>query len=184
MPPTPDITESALLRAIRDKLRAQDAFDDSKVGIEPDESPPASIGDLYVIVKPGGVRPGPAHRSSGGVRDKIVAVEVHVLMRLPKHPRDRRTDIFMANLNSLNAYLAIVEDAIDFKYDVLTDANQFIEDEIGSTEGFIMPPVYAGETSTPRTVAGEHFSARPGETDAGMTKAIRFDDARRIWTRS
>lgn len=63
--------EKNLLLAVRNTLRTLLTLTDVECEVELDEMAPATVGERYFAIMPGGYRPGPMHESSGGVRDLI-----------------------------------------------------------------------------------------------------------------
>ena len=105
------MSESALLRAVVVQIRLHNTsatYQARQVEVEYDELAPATVGDLYIMVIPAGVEAGPAHNSSGGVIDKFYGVDVAMVLRAPKKPRDRRREYltdFMERRNGEVSYL-------------------------------------------------------------------------------
>lgn len=172
--------ERALLLAVRDALRGDSPkpYTLDQCNVEFDEMAPATVGQLYVAVMPGGWRPGPHHNSCGGINDLMYGVDVLVIKRIGNVPRDRLRDTFLANLSSLDAEIDKIYPLIDFNYDVLAAANQTIAEETGSTEGFYEPLKFAGVDKRPRVAPSELFNGRE-DTRSGLIRTIFFHSARR-----
>jgi len=175
-------SETALLEAVRNRLRTQLTLDDHQCEIEFDEMAPATVGDKYLVVLPGGVSDGPAHRTSGQVIDEVIGVDVTVVLRATSVPRDRHRDVYLRNLMSLNDLIQKVRDAIDFKYEVNTAANVIITGLTGSTYGFTEPLKFQGMQARPVKVSAEFFAASK-EPVAGLARTVYFRGARRIQAR-
>ncbi len=174
------MSEIALLTAVRNTIRALSNFDDNEVEIEPDDKPPQNVGKVFVAVMPGAITAG-NHHTAGGVIDKMYAVDVAVTMRVPPTPYDRRRNVFIDNTEGMQVYTGVIELAIDFVYQVITDANTIIAG--GGGGGFIHPLLFEGYT--PLAIVGaEEFQARSGEAIAGLRRTIQFRNARRMQTRS
>lgn len=180
------VAEKALLLAVRDRLRR--SLGDGGAGLTPeqcdveaDEMAPATVGDLYVAVCPGGWTYGPNHHSSGGVRDVVYGANLAVIKRIKDVPRDRTRDVFLNNLDSLDAEVDKIVESIDWKYEVTVAANDTISKEAGSSEGFIHPLYLAGQVGPPRWCEAEMFAAA-GSVKAGLMRIIPFHGARRITT--
>jgi len=176
------MSESALLRAVRDRIRLHADFENRQVEVELDEHVPPTSGDLYVLVVSAGVEPGPSHVTNAGAIDKLYNVDVTIAMRAPRVPSDRRRSLFIGLSQSFETYEAAVELQVDFKYPVLAAANAYLFAETGSTEGFIEPLKFAG-VGPFRQVPAETFYAASGEIVAAVVRTIRFRGARRIQTR-
>lgn len=179
--------EKALLMAVRDRLRLDTeaggaGFRDTECDIEPDVDFPATAGQLYVAVIASGYTPGPIHGRSGGVRDLVYGVNVVVVRRIGNVPRDRRSDVFVANIDSLNADVDRVIEAIDWRYEVNIAANQQIAAEAGSSQGFTEPLRLAGPVGEIQYCGADKFLAKPGKEPVGMMRTIPFHGARRITT--
>lgn len=179
----------AVLKVLRLPLEKSGAgFSALECDIEADEMSPATVGDLYVPVIPGGFRPGPRHNTSGGVFDFIFAVTVLVIKRTGNVPRDRTREVLIGgyanNLCSLNDDCDRVINAIDFDlgYTVNNIANGIITERTGSSEGFIEPLKFKGIDAKPRIANAELFGGTG--TKAGLVRGIYFDGARRIVTRT
>lgn len=178
--------EKALLLAVLERLRLDTesggaGFLDSESNCEPDMGFPATTGKLYVAAMPAGWVYGPTHSTSGGVRDLIYGVNVAVVKRLGNVPRDRKRSVFLDNLDSLDAEVDRVFQAIDWKYEVTTAANAIILAETQSSQGFIKPLCGCGQVEPPRPAPPDMFAAS-GQQAAGMMRLIHFHGARRITT--
>lgn len=185
------MSESALLRAVVTEIRAHNisaTYLARQVEVEIDELAPATVGDLYIMVIPAGVEPGPAHNSSGGVIDKLYGVDVAIALRAPKKPRDRRREYLtdFRGTAGVGAHFARhelnINLQIDFNYDVLGTANAFILAESGSADGFMEPLKFAG-LGPIREAPAEVFAGVPGEPAAALIRTIRYRGARRIENR-
>lgn len=172
--------EKNLLLAVRDRLRTTCQYQPEVCQIEFDEMAPATTGNLYVAVMPGGWRPGRAHNTSGGVHDLVYGVDVAVMRRIAHVPRDRLRDVFIGHLGGLDEELDKVHLAVDFSYDVNNAANALINLETGSTQGFIEPLKFVSVDRRPRLAPESVFAATRGEQPIGMMRVISFFGARRI----
>jgi len=171
--------EKCLLVAVRDRLR--EVFQDTEVQIEFDEMAPATVGNRYMIVLPGGYVPGPRHVSSGTIRDLVFGVDVLIAKRARHVPRDRTRDLYLLNLGSLASDCEAVVAAIDWRYEVMNAANVTILAELGSSEGFEEPLKVAGIDSRPREAPPGLFGAA-GQQAAGLMRTVHFHGARRTIT--
>lgn len=179
-------SQKFLLTAVRNQLRLPAptgaGYRDTECNCEPDDQFPATAGDVYVAVMPGGFMPGPTHNSSGGVRDFIYGVNVVVVRRVANVPRDRQRDVFLNHLDSLDDDIDRIIANVDWSQTVRVAANALITAETGSTQGFIYPLRFAGQVSAPVPVGAEKFGAASGKQEAGMMVTIPFHSARRITT--
>ncbi len=164
--------EDKLLIAVRDRLRSQLSLADPECQIEYDELFPATTGDKYLVVTPGGVSPDARHLSSGGVNALVYSVQVTAVRRLGRVPRDRRRDVFAFNLESLNDTLVKAYNAIDWSYEVVQAANA----ALGVSDGFVHPLVFDGVDPQPRTIAASEFSAS-GDGAVALARTVRFSHA-------
>ena len=176
------MSESALVRAVRDRIRLHAEFENRQVEVELDEHIPPLAGDVYVLVMPGGVEPGPSHPTNQGAIDKLYGVDVAIALRAPRVPTDRRRSLFIALSSSFEIYQAAVELQVDFKYPVLDAANALILAESGSTQGFIEALKFAG-VGPFRLIDANTYQASAGEPVAAVMRTIRFRGARRLVTR-
>lgn len=172
------IAEKCLLVAVRDRLRSECDYTNPQCDIEFDAMAPATVGDVYVAVLPGGWVPGPRQNTSGGVSDRVYSVEACVIKRIRAVPRDRQRDVFLSNLDSLDEELDKIHEAIDWQYAVNTLANAALT-ERGQVHGFIEPLRFSGVDKKPRLAPPELFGAAGTQT-AGMMRTIYFGGARRI----
>ena len=171
------MSETALLTAVRHQIITKCGYTDSQVGIELDEIIPPLVGDVYVHVAPGEWTPGDANNTSGGVLDEVLSVDVTVIMRAAKVPKDRRRGVLIDNLDGINVRLRKIITAIgNFSYDLINEANALLSD---GAEGFVEPLRFRG-MSKPHVVPSEQFSARAGEPQAGIERTAKFGGARRI----
>ena len=178
--------ESALLRAVRDKIRAHTSFTDRQVDIEFDEMAPATAGDVYVMVLFGGVDETPINRSSGTVKDYEYGVDVAIAIRSPRKPRDRQRELWVDTAASFEVYENAIRDQVDFSYSVLDDANTLMIAETeatGKCDEFIIPLRLTGVGPIRRAPA-EVFAGVPGSGYAALIRTMRFRGARRPTTRS
>ncbi len=184
---TVKVAEKALLAAVRDRLCRPVAaggggYALEECNVEVDEGFPATVGDVYIAVMPGGWSYGPRHQTSGGVRDLIYGVNVAVVRRVGNVPRDRKRDTALLNLGSMNDDVDRVIEAIDWKEEVRLAANVIILEQAGSSEGFIHSLVASGQVGPPRPCPPEMFGAAGGKLPAGMMRVVPFHGARRITT--
>ncbi len=175
-------TESALLRAVRNRIRDYTQFESHQVNVEYDAMAPSAAGNVYVCVLSGGVQAGPEY-IAGTVIDELVSVRIAVVMRAPMYPRDRRRNLYFNTLTSINAYLQEIKDQIDFQYTVNDDANTILTDEAGSSEGFIEPLQWSGN-GHPQAIGAEFFADSRSESQAGIMREATYIKARRIQTRT
>lgn len=187
------MSESALVRSVRDRIRAHEAdpgppivltYLNRQVEVEFDEQAPATAADLFVIVTFGGVEPGPTHNTAGGVIDKLYGVDVTIAIRSPGKPRDRQRELWISLASSFEVHQRNIEAQIDFDYQTLTDANVFITAETPppKDDPFIEPLKFAGAGPI-RQAPAEVFAGFPGEPTAALIRTIRFRGARRIENR-
>ena len=174
------MSETALLNAVRDEIRRLCSYSETECEVEYDEMAPANVGDVYVAVQPGGWRPGPNNNSSGGVLDELYDVDVTIVMRCAKLPRDRQRNVFAGNLENLNSRVRAVSAACHFSYLVLTKANAEIVNTQNSNEGFTEPLKFGGVDAKPRMVGPDFFAAIGSDPRAGMARTVRLVGARRI----
>lgn len=184
------MSESALLRAVVTEIRAHNSsatYLARQVEVEFDEFAPATVGDLYIMVIPAGVEAGPDHSTSGGVIDRVYAVDVAIAMRVPKKPRDRRREFLtdFRGTTGIGAHFAQhelnINEQIDFQNIVMTTANALILAETTSAEGFTETLKFAG-VGPIREAPAEVFAGMPGESAAALIRTIRFRGARRMET--
>lgn len=175
-------TESALLLAVRDRIREACGYSEAQCEVEFDEIAPAGVGDVYVVVMPAGWRPGPRNNAGGGVLDEIIDVDVEVVLRSGQFPRDRSRTMFIDTLTGINTRLQQINTlAGHFNYDVLDRAKLHLVD---STQGFVEPLKFGGIEAKPREVPAEVFSARPGPEPVGLARKLSLVGARRIQYRT
>ncbi len=185
------MSESALLRAVVSEIRAHNlsaTYQARQVEVEINELAPATVGELYIMVIPAGVEPGPSHNTSGGVIDKLYGVDVAIALQAQKKPRDRRREYLtdFRGTTSIGSHFARhelnINLQIDFSYAVLATANAFISAESGSADGFMEPLKFAGLGAI-REAPAEVFAGMPGESAAALIRTIRYRGARRIENR-
>ena len=180
------MSESALLRSVVLRIRSHADFSNRQVEVEIDEFAPATVGDLYIMVIPGGIEPGPTHNKSGGVIDKIYGVDVAICIRAQAKPRDRRRELltgFRGTTNltvSFETHQLAIESVIDFDYTTLTTADTLTVPS--SSDGFIEPLKFAGVGNI-RQAPAAVFAGVDGEPAAALIRTIRFRGARRIQNR-
>ena len=168
-------SETALLQAVRDQIRERCGYKDYECECEYDEMAPATTGDIYIAVLPGGWQPGPVNDLGGGVLDEILGVEVCVVKRATSKPRDRKRGLFLENLEGLNERIFSILAQQHFCVEVKARADALID----STEMFIEMLKWAGCDQRPRAVGSEFFAARSGENSAGLARSVYFRGATR-----
>lgn len=174
-------TETALLLGVRDRIREACGYSEAQCECEFDEMAPASVGDVYVVVMPGGWQPGPRN-NGGGILDELIDVEVEVILRSGQFPKDRSRGLFMDTLTGLNTRLQQINTlAGHLNYAVLDLAKLHLVD---STQGFVEPLKFGGIERKPREVPPEIFSATAGSQPAGLARRLTLVGARRIQNRT
>lgn len=169
--------ESALLTAVTEALITTLSYTETQCNIEFDEIPPASVGDFYVAVMPGGSRPGPRNNTSGGILDEYIDIDIAVIQRAPKLPRDRSRQLLITALSGINArHRQILAAFGQFNYTVMNAATALLD----NAEGFVEPLYWAGNESKARIVSGEYFKGQSEEEFAGLVRVAHYRGARRI----
>jgi len=177
------MSTSAIVRAVATRIAAHASIESSWVTVELDEQAPAVSGDIHITVMAGGTERGPTHDVSGCVIDKLYGVDVSVILRSPKRPRDRKRGLFIDLSDSHETILAMVEEQIDFDYTTLSTANALILAESASSQGFIEPLKFRSNGPF-RIAPAEIFAGVPGGSEAAVVRRTQFRGARRIVTRS
>lgn len=172
-------SEKFLMIAVRDRLRTEWPYKPGECDVDLDEDTPATIGQLYVGVLPGGWQPARWHNTCGGVNDLLYGVKVMVIRRISNVPKDRRVDVFLRDFGNLADEMDRIYQSIDFNYLVNDRANELITAETGSTEGFVEPLKFVSIEERPRVAPAEIFG---GSRDpaAGLMRTISFFGARRL----
>lgn len=182
-------SEKSLLTAVRNAIRANTRIilKAEVVQVEHDEIAPAIVAHEYIAVMPGGWSPGPRHNSSGGIWDFVFNVDVTIIKRIAEVPHDRIREAYLTHLASLDDYVEMLIEEIDFNYTVMAAANTLIAAEWGATypsdQGFMHPLVFAGTDKRPRIVNGNMFNAparSPKNSVVGLGRTVFFTRARRI----
>ena len=154
------IAEAALLQAVRDKLVTDLVLDDQQCQVEIDGMIPDYAPALFVAVSPGGVSPGPRHRTSVGAIDLQISVKVTVYRRVTEVARDRRRSTFLQLLSGIAPTLERVTRALDNDYVILASALEVIADAITAAGGTV--PVQLSENETGKFVEPfRQFNADP-----------------------
>ena len=175
-------SEKHLLLAVRDKIRSECGYADKECAIELDEMAPATVGQVYIAVTPGGCRTGPRQMTCGGVHDLIWSANAIVIKRIRNVPRDRLRDTFLENIESLDEEIDKIIEAVDWQYDVINAATASLA-ENGLEPGFVEPLKFIGLDDKPRLANPDLFAGatqNAGSVPCGMVRAIRFGGARRI----
>jgi hypothetical protein len=128
---------------------------------------------------PAGYQPGPKQSTSGTVRDRIFSVRVMLVMRCANIARDRLTDaVFLANLTGMEAVIEKIDDAIDWKKEIMAAANTIMSVEYETPGAFYEPLRFATIDETPRIVSGALFKANPNEQIAAIARSVIYTGAR------
>ena len=181
LPDEPD-SETALLLAVRERIRVGCGYGDAECEIEYDELAPATVGNVYVVVSPAGVVPGPCHEPSGGVVDKVFSVSVSVILKMHATPRSRTRELFLWTSCSLNKRLEQIQEELDFRHPwppVMERVNELVAWD--GFQGFEERLRLVGEDKKPRAANQELFAAgQTGSAPAGLVRSLTFGGARRI----
>lgn len=179
IPDNPD-PETALQIAVRNKIQAFLDVDDTICQIETEDMAPSTIGQLYIVVFPGGVTPGPDHDKSGTVIDELFGVNVTVHMRVRGTPRDRRRDVMLSTTASLNYVVEKVKRCIDFQWSVMDIANDLMD--LSVDQGFEECIRWVGQDTMPREINPDYVAGNGTQVE-GLARTIHFGKARRLRTR-
>ncbi len=172
------MSETALLETLAEKIRETCGYTEQQCQVEYDEVVPATAGEFYICVMPGGWVAGPNNAIGGGVLDEIFAADVSVIARARRVPRDRRRGIFLDNLDGLNQRIrSIITSAAHFSYVLMNSTNLKITD---SSEKFIEPLKFRSVEPRPREVSPVIWGGTEGKEPGGLARTVRFDGARRI----
>lgn len=197
------VAEACLLQAIRDKLVTDLSLDDMQCQVEQDGMLPDYAPKLFIAVSPGGIAPGPRHRSSVGAIDLIINAKVTVYNRVTEIARDKRRSTFIQLLTGLAPTLELVARSIENDYTLLESALEIISDLIASYSPDPVPAhLSANETGqfpepfrqfTPelsaRAVLREPYDAAqmagpPADPIVAMARSITFSGARYMQVRA
>ena len=176
------MSESALLRAVRDQIQAHASFDARQVTIEPDEQFPAVAADVHIGVMFGGVTAGPTHGTNHGASDLLYGIDIAIAMRSPKKPMDRRFDLWVDTTTSFETIQVDIDSKVDFQYAVNVAADVLILAETSSSDGFI-EPLKLASVGPIRNAPPEVYAGTGGGT-AALIRTLQYRGARRIVTRS
>lgn len=196
------IAEAALLQAVRDKLVTDLTLNDQQCQVELDGVLPDYAPATFVAVSPGGVSPGPRHRSSVGATDLMINVKVTVYRRVGEVARDRRRSVFLQLLTGLAPALERVYRSLDNDYAVLAQALDVITDAItaaganvpvqlseNETGKFIEPFRQPAIDLSARMIYKDPYDAAqtagaPADPIVAIARSITFTGARYMQTRS
>lgn len=179
--------ETALLKAVRNRLRDQLNLTTDECTVEIDDQVPAIARDTYYVVTPGGSRPGPRQATAtAGTIDMIVSVRVVAYKKIGNTARDRRRDIFLEQVTGLNALLSAASEQIDQNETLRAAANTLLDDEaVGGA--FITPLQYAGYDPKPQSVFAQEYAAAvktQGDPQIALKRGILFGNARFLQVRA
>lgn len=173
------MSESALLRAVRDRIRAHADYENNHCNVEIDERAPSVAPDLYIIVWHGGVNAGPVHFDSDGDLDTVYGVNVSIAIRSTRIPRDRTRDTYIGLVGSFEVHQRNINAQIDKKIEVITAANVYITaEEPAGQQGFGIPLKFSAAGPI-REAPAEIFAGFPGETAAALIRTLEYRGARR-----
>ena len=178
-------SEKHLLLAVRNRLRSECGYKEQECEVELDEMAPATVGNIYVAVMPGGAQTGRNQMTSGGVHDLVWSVSVLLVKRIRNVPRDRLRSVFIEKLDALDEDIDKIIEALDWQYAVINAANASMvaEELTGSSEGFTEPLRFTALDNRPRLANPDLFAGaqgRGGSSACGMARTIHFGGARRI----
>lgn len=179
-----DDSEVALLLAVHAALLDYMQLAPHEIDIEADEMAPASIGDRYLAVIPGGYTTGQIHDANGSTREEIHSIDVAVVVRIPEYAKDRQREAFLENARSMAPLIQGVRETIDFEYNVNQAANAILQRDYGiaAGEGFIEPLKVKG-LGRIATVPGAFFDGNPDERRAGFSRRVFLRGAKFMSTR-
>jgi len=177
------VAETALLRAIRTRLRTEMILRDSQCDVELDDQLPAIAEETYFTIMAAGSTPGPRHSSSGGVWDFLINVRVVVYQRCAHVARDRKTDLFLDLQTGLNAKLDGVIRLLDQSYALTTAAKALLVGTTASAGEFPEPFRSFQPDANFRTVVSDPYNAAqvgafPADPVVGLSRGVTFQRAR------
>ncbi len=172
--------ETALLMAVRDRVREVLALPESAVEIELDDLVPAIGGDKHVTVVPAGWTAGPTSKNSVAI-DNYLAVRVVLFHKITNQPRDRVRNVFLNQTRGINADLMKLRNGIEFSSEVRIKANTYLEATIG--EGFIEPLRFANIDPRPMPIDATPYEAasmpaKGARSNLAIKRGINFVYAR------
>lgn len=169
---------SALLTAVRDRLRATIPLPPEVCDIQEDAQPIAQIGQLYVAVHPLGIDPTEAPDAMMAL-DEFFGVGVTITRRIRSVPDDRLArQVYLDTITNQStgmerlAYLIRVR--IHKRQEVIDAANQLIT----GSQQFMEVLRWSGMDPWPKKVDGTWFFAKP-EAASGLTQTVMFSGGRR-----
>lgn len=167
----------ALLKGVESVLRTALADPDGRAcGVQPDGRPPPGAGQWYYAVHYAG------RRGVGTIADHLdtaAQVTVTITAKMAYAPRDRRGDRLTLDAELLDRAEAVAR-AVHGNYLVLVKANVLTPGVGTSTNGFVEPLLFQGDTPVlekgPDWVYGQESSHPP----TVLAVEVRFGGARRI----
>lgn len=139
------VAEACLLQAVRDKLVTDLGLRPEQCDVELDDQLPAIAPKDYYAVTAAGTRPGPRHKSSGGVFDVTIDVKVTLFRRITEVARDRRRNVFLDLLKGTCLSLDRIVRSLDYNYELLTSAQTLVQAIVDADVG--VPDAITANTS-------------------------------------
>jgi hypothetical protein len=178
------VAETALLKAVRDKIRDELAI--GPCDLQLDDQIPATAQDDYYAVIGAGTRPGPRHNTSGGVFDLVYSVRVVIYHRITHVARDRRRSVYDNLFTTMNAKLDDIIPLLDFKYDLLADAQAMLSETVWADGKYVEPFRRFTPDPNPRTVMRDPYDAAvgtAGDPIVALARGITFEGVRFLFAR-
>ena len=178
--------ETALLLAVRERLRKYVPSVAKDIQIERDALAHPITGHVAFIVRPGGSRAGD-HNNETAVH-VVYGVIIDVVIRSTHIPRDRERDImldsgkFAGHSRSQNRYLASIRTLVNQDYDVMNHASEILVAGGDTRQGFQNPLWWRMDDPSPKMVTPDFFASR-GNDDAAIIRSAHFDGCDRITAR-
>lgn len=173
--------ETALLLAARDMIRATAGMDSHECDIELDDQVPTLGRDTYAAIINGAVTAGERHRSSGTAIDARFAFRVQLLVGCSEVPRDRRRKIWSDRLSEMSVKLDAIIAAVDFRYELLDKATEYITATAAEGGRFPEPFKFASGDGRIQPVFSDPYNAAQsagGDPILGVARSISFEGAR------
>lgn len=117
---------------------------------------------------------------SGNVYARQYAMRIFCWIRCGEIPRDRRRNqLIDINRRTLNRFVALVEQVVDWSYDVINDATTLLSDNGDEDQGFQYP--FQVQNVDPRItlLPPEFFAGSSGSGVVGIGRGLNLDGAYR-----
>lgn len=164
------MSEYAMLRAVRDKLRSSLNYQTHECMIDLDNSTPAIAGQVYV-----GVSSANWISEYSESLSEIFDVDVAIYLKAQVSPRSDYEPLW----RDMDRRMREIITKLHLQWDVMNAANALIPGDSSTVSKFCVPLRYARANKSMELLDGSHFGSQPDKA-LGMKRVLHFVGAQRV----